>query len=117
MLGATGYAVHLAQGSYWIVLAMFAYGTVLTVPAYAVSHESAHNTFVKTKWLNTIISWITSLIYLEYPTHRFRSHMRHHNYTWINGPDNQMPYGTPLNIRRWPCQREQARTCRYTSEF
>ncbi len=96
---------------------MFAYGTVLTVPAYAVSHESAHNTFVKTKWLNTIISWITSLIYLEYPTHRFRSHMRHHNYTWINGPDNQMPYGTPLNIRRWPCQREQARTCRYTSEF
>lgn len=85
MLCTTGYIVHLAQGSYWVILAVFSYGTVMTVPAYAVSYESANKTFVKTKWLNTVISWVRSLIYLEDPTHRFRSHRRHHNYTWING--------------------------------
>ncbi len=101
LLGTTGYAIYLTQGSYWIILAVFAYGAVLTVPAYAVSHESAHSTFVKTKWLNAAIYWISSLIYLEDPAHRFRSHMRHHNYTWINGIDTQMPFKTPLNIQRW----------------
>ena len=101
MLSVTGIGVHMSQDSYWIIAAIFAYGTVLTVPAYAVSHESAHQTFVKSKWLNTLISWVTSLIYLEDPTHRYRSHMRHHNYTWINGMDTQMPFKTPLNIGRW----------------
>lgn len=101
LLLVSGYAVFVSQDSYWIAPAVFAYGTVLTVPAYAISHESAHSTFVKTKWLNTVIYWMTSLIYLEDPTHRYRSHMRHHNYTWINGVDTQMPFKTPLNIRRW----------------
>lgn len=101
LLGATGYALYLSQGTYWMIPAIFAYGTVLTVPTYAVSHESAHGTFVKTKWLNTVIYWITSLIYFEDPTHRFRSHMRHHNHTWVNGVDTQMPFRTPLTISRW----------------
>jgi len=101
LLSGTGYALYLAQETAWIVPAIFVYGTVLTVPAYAVSHESAHGTFLKTKWLNAIVFWLTSLIYFEDPTHRFRSHMRHHNYTWINRVDTQMPFRTPLNLTRW----------------
>lgn len=101
LLGTSGYVLYQAQGTNWLVPALILYGTILTVPAYAVSHESAHGTFVKTKWLNGVIYWVTSLIYLEDPTHRFRSHMRHHNYTWVNNVDTQMPFRTPLNIRRW----------------
>lgn len=101
MLAATGYGVFTSTGTAWIYPAFLAYATVLTVPSYAVSHESAHGTFVKTKWLNRAICWIMSLIYFEDPVHRYNAHMRHHNFTWINDYDAQMPYTTPMYFRHW----------------
>ena len=101
LLTASGWLVHISSGSLWMWPAMFVYGTVMTVPAYALSHECAHGTFVKTPWLNTLVNWITALIYFEEPNHRFVAHMRHHNYTWINGMDAQMPYATPMTFRGW----------------
>ena len=55
LLGLCAYGVHLSIGTYWIIPAMIVYATVLREPSYAISHESAHGTYVKTKWLNTVI--------------------------------------------------------------
>lgn len=93
--------VAATEGSPWQWAAMFVLGTFLTVPAYALSHECAHGTFLKTPWMNTAVGWFTSLIYFEEPAHRFAAHMRHHNFTWLNGLDAQMPYGTPLTLVGW----------------
>lgn len=99
--GAAVWAVGASAGSPWQWFWMFVLGTVITVPAYALSHECAHGTFLKTRWLNTIVNWFTSLIYFEEPNHRFAAHMRHHNFTWLNGLDAQMPYTTPLTLWGW----------------
>ena len=37
MPGASGALVHLSVGSLWIIPAMIVHGTILTVPAYAIS--------------------------------------------------------------------------------
>lgn len=97
----TGYGVHLAWGTWWIVPAMLAYGSILTVSSYALSHECAHGTAFRSRWLNEFLFWISSLIYFEEPYHRRYSHTRHHTYTWINGKDAQMPFGTPLTFKGW----------------
>ncbi len=49
MLGATGYLLHLSLGTWWVVPTMIAHGTVLTVPTYALSHETAHGTALRTR--------------------------------------------------------------------
>lgn len=101
MLIVTGYGVHLSLHSWWLIPAMLAYGTVLTVPAYALSHECAHGTAFRTRWLNEMLFWLSSLLYYEEPFHRRYSHARHHTYTWIEGKDSQMPYRLPLTFKGW----------------
>ena len=64
---ATGYLVYLSLDSWWVWPAMFIYGTVMGLPAYSMSHESAHGTAFRTRWLNEILFWVTSLIYFEEP--------------------------------------------------
>ena len=97
----TGYGVYLSMGSAWLWPAMFVYGTVLSLPAYAMSHESAHGTAFRTRWLNELVFWVTSLIYLEEPLHRRYTHTNHHTYTWHVGKDSQMPFDIPVTLRVW----------------
>jgi fatty acid desaturase len=101
MLVATGSAVYLTLASWWVVPAMIAYGTVLTLPSYALSHECAHGTAFRSRWLNEALFWLASLIYFEEPYHRRYSHTRHHSYTWIRGRDSQMPFATPMTFSGW----------------
>jgi len=98
---ATGYLVHLSLGSPWLWPALFVYGTVISLPGYAMSHESAHGTAFRTRWLNELVFWITSLIYLEEPLHRRYTHTNHHTYTWHVDKDSQMPFDTPVTLRVW----------------
>ncbi len=42
LLALTGTAIWYSMGSAWIWLAMFVHGIVLSVPTYALSHETAH---------------------------------------------------------------------------
>ena len=100
-LVATGYLVQLSMGSLWLWPAMFVYGTVISLPGYAMSHESAHGTAFRTRWLNELVFWITSLIYMEEPLHRRYTHTNHHTYTWHVGKDSQMPFDTPVTLRVW----------------
>jgi fatty acid desaturase len=97
----TGYLVHLSMGSPWLWPALFIYGTVISLPGYAMSHESAHGTAFRTRWLNELVFWITSLIYMEEPLHRRYTHTNHHTYTWHVDKDSQMPFDTPVTLRVW----------------
>lgn len=101
MLAGLGTLVWVSLGTVWAWPAMFAYGVVLTVPAYSMSHETAHGTAFRTRWLNETVLWVTSLIYLEEPLHRRFTHTNHHTYTWHVGRDSQMPFDTPMDFKGW----------------
>lgn len=97
----TGGLIALSLGTFWVWPAMALYGIFLTVPAYALSHETAHGTAFKSRWLNESILWLTSLIYMEEPLHRRYTHTNHHTFTWWVGKDSQMPFDTPMAFGGW----------------
>ena len=101
MLGLTGFFIWLSLGTYWVWLAMFIYGVVLTVPAYSLSHETAHGTAFRTSWLNETVFWFSSILYLEEPLHRRYTHTNHHTHTWHVNIDSQMPFDTPMSLGGW----------------
>ena len=101
LLLVTGYLLYLSEGSAWFIPMLFIYGGAIAVPAYALSHECAHGTAFRTRWINETLFWISSLIYYEEPYYRRYAHARHHTYTWINGLDAQMPFATPMTFRGW----------------
>ncbi len=98
---ATGYLVWLSLGTWWVWPAMVVYGTFLCVPTYAISHETAHGTAFRSRWLNEAVLWVTSLIYFEEPLHRRYTHTNHHTHTWHVGLDSQMPFDTPMDFKGW----------------
>lgn len=97
----SGCLIYLSSNSPWIWLAMFFHGVILSVPGYSLSHETAHGTAFKTRWLNEAVNWVSSLIYMEEPLHRRYSHTNHHTYTWHIGRDVQMPFDTPMAFGGW----------------
>lgn len=101
LLLLSGYLLLLSEGSVWFVLMLIVHGTVIAVPAYALSHECAHGTAFRTRWINEVLFWISSVIYYEEPYYRRYAHASHHTYTWLNGLDAQMPFETPMTFRGW----------------
>lgn len=101
MMVVTGIGVHFAWGTGWIILAMPVYATVLCVPIYSLSHETAHGTAFKSRWLNETVFYLSAFLYGEEPYHRRYSHTRHHTYTWQVGFDSQMPFDTPMTFYGW----------------
>tara|TARA_B110000263_G_scaffold195519_1_gene173940 strand:+ start:45 stop:1073 length:1029 start_codon:yes stop_codon:yes gene_type:complete len=100
-LTLTGMLVWLALGSGWIWPAMAIHGGLLTLPTYALSHETAHGTAYRTRWLNEAILWFSSILYMEEPLHRRYTHTNHHTYTWHQHLDSQMPFDLPMTFRIW----------------
>ena len=98
---ATGGLVWLSLGTAWLWPAMVVHGVLLTVPAYALSHETVHGTAFRSRWLNETVLWITSLVYMEEPLHRRYTHTNHHTFTWHVGKDSQMPFDTPMTLGGW----------------
>jgi fatty acid desaturase len=101
LLGFSGYLYSLSIGNNWLIPMMVVYGSIIALPAYALSHECAHGTAFRSRWLNEILFWVSSLVYFEEPYYRRYSHARHHTYTWINQLDAQMPFNTPMTFRGW----------------
>lgn len=97
----SGSAVWLSLGSLWLWPAMLLHGTLMTLPAYAMSHEAAHGTAFRSRWLNETVFWLTSLLYMEEPLHRRYTHTNHHTFTWHVGKDSQMPFDTPMDLKGW----------------
>ncbi len=101
LLVVTGYLLHLSLGTWWVVPATIVYGTVLTLPAYSVSHETSHGTAFRARWLNETVLYLSSMIYFEEPYHRRYAHTSHHTYTMHVGKDGQMPFDLPMSISEW----------------
>jgi fatty acid desaturase len=97
---ATASLVVISRHSWWMLPAMTLYGGVLSF-AYAASHECAHGTAFKSRWLNETVFWITSLIFIEEPLYRRYSHAGHHTNTWFNRVDPQKPYGNPMTVLQY----------------
>ena len=93
--------VYLSATSPWQWLAIIVLGTVITVPAYALSHEAAHGTVFRSRRANKLLFWFTSFIYMEEPLHRYHTHTNHHAYTWHTNIDSQMPFATPMAFWGW----------------
>jgi fatty acid desaturase len=100
LLGVTGAAIHFTRGTWWVVPAVVVYGVVLGF-AYAPSHECAHGTAFRTRWLNEAVMWLSSFIWGESPTHRRFAHSHHHSYTWHWKVDAQMGYSNPVRFRTY----------------
>ncbi|WP_420547506.1 fatty acid desaturase [Curvivirga sp.] len=97
----TGLPIWYLMDTVYVWPAMFIYGVFLTVPSYAMSHETAHGTAFKSRWLNETVLWITSILYMEEPLHRRYTHTNHHTFTWFVGKDSQMPFDTPMGFGGW----------------
>ncbi|MFI4866135.1 MAG: fatty acid desaturase [Steroidobacterales bacterium] len=97
LCGATGFLVVATLHSWWLIPAMFVHGCALSF-SYAASHECAHGTAFRTRWLNEAVFWLTSLVFIEEPLYRRYSHAGHHTYTWFNALDPQKPYGIPMTL-------------------
>jgi fatty acid desaturase len=100
LLVATALAIHFSRGTWWVVPAVVVYGLVLGF-AYAPSHECAHGTAFRTRWLNEAVMWLSSFIWGESPTHRRFAHSHHHSYTWHWRVDAQMGYTNPVPLRTY----------------
>lgn len=100
LLVITGAGIHFSYGSWWLVPAVIVYGFVLGF-AYAPSHECAHGTAFRTRWLNETVLWISSFIWGESPTHRRYAHAHHHTHTWHWKVDAQMGYRNPVSLRTY----------------
>lgn len=97
----TGALVYLTLGTFWMWPAMFMHGIFLCVPTYSMSHETAHGTAFRTRWLNETVLWMSSLIYMEEPLHRRYTHTSHHTFTWWAEKDAQFPFDTPMGLKGW----------------
>ncbi len=82
-------------------MAQLLYGTILVVPVCAMSHETAHGTAFRTRWLNDAVCWITSLVYLQEPLHRRYTHTQHHTYTWNTEKDAQLAGHLTMDFPGW----------------
>lgn len=99
--GLAASLVYVSAAGQWQWLALLVLGTVITVPAYALSHEAAHGTVFRTRRANKLLFWFTSFIYMEEPLHRYHTHTNHHAYTWHTNIDSQMPFATPMGFWGW----------------
>lgn len=112
-IGAGALAIYLTYGTFWMVLAMWAHGTVLAC-LFAPMHECSHGTAFRTRWLNEAAYWLVSLVYISQPTwYRYR-HAVHHTYTQIQGKDPAMVLPGPTT---WQHYFEQLLGWRFWTTF
>ena len=55
------------------------FGRIFDCARYSFSHECAHGTAFRTRWINEAVLWFTSLIYME-ALHRRYTHTNHHTH-------------------------------------
>jgi fatty acid desaturase len=113
-----GYLAYLSWGTWWSILAFFAYGTFYASPGDSRWHECGHGTAFKTQWMNDVVYQIASFMVLRSATPWRWSHARHHTDTIIVGRDPEILterppiwkiivmqifhlYGGPIEIKRF----------------
>ena len=89
LLCATGALLWMSLGAWWVVVAAFVHGTVIS-HLFAPYHEAIHGTPFASRPLNTALAWITGLILMLPPTAFRYEHADHHTYTQDVARDPQM---------------------------
>ena len=97
----TSSLIMICNNTIWIWPAMLAHGILLCVTTYSMSHETAHGTAFRSRWLNEAVLWASSFIYMEEPLHRRYTHTSHHTFTWWADKDPQFPFDTPMDFKGW----------------
>ncbi|MCP1838650.1 fatty acid desaturase [Bradyrhizobium sp. USDA 4524] len=96
-----GWLYYLSWGTRWVIPTIILFGGTLSLFAYSASHECAHGTAFKTRWLNEVVFWFSSLIYGQEPMYRRYSHAEHHTYTWFWEKDAQMSFTVRQKVDLW----------------
>ena len=100
LLVLAGIAVHLSQGSRWMILVLPFYGTVM-VFLFAPLHETIHYTAFERKWLNNAVAATIGFL-LVLPCRYFRAfHYGHHRYTQDPERDPEMLGKKPQTVVQW----------------
>ncbi|MEX0694307.1 MAG: fatty acid desaturase [Rhodospirillales bacterium] len=97
---ASGGLIYLAQGTLWIIPAMFVHGAIIAF-LFAPMHETSHGTAFRTRWLNELVFRIVSLIYISPPMFFRYFHAAHHTYTQIPGKDPDVVMLSPGSWTRY----------------
>ncbi len=97
LLGATGAAAWASYGTWWMIPAFLAYGTLYS-SSDARSHELNHGTVFKSKRLNTFWFHVTSFMTLREGYLWRYSHTRHHTHTIVVGADPEIQVSRPADL-------------------
>jgi len=91
-IGFYGWFYYLSWGTWFVVPTVILFGGTMSLFVYSLSHECAHGTAFKTRWLNEAMFWFSSMLFGQEPLYRRYSHAVHHTYTWFWEKDAQMPF-------------------------
>lgn len=97
LLVVSGYAVVATWGSWWILPALFVYGTIYS-SSDARWHECGHGTPFRTRWLNEVWYQISSFMTIREAVLWRWSHARHHTHTIIVGLDPEITVQRPADL-------------------
>ena len=98
-LAASGYLAYKAVGSFWVFPAFFLYGTIYS-SCDARWHECAHGTPFRTRWLNEVFYFLSSIMNMKEGIYMRWSHTRHHTETIMVGLDPEIQVMRPANLSR-----------------
>ena len=77
----SSYFCILSWGTWWTPLSFFIYGNIFYSKVISIQHETNHETYFKSRWLNKVFYNLTSLLG-GFEAVRWKwSHFHHHSYT------------------------------------
>lgn len=100
LLAGSGAAAALTWGSWWSVPALFVYGTLYGSASDSRWHECGHATAFRSRWPNTVVYHLASLMDMREPVSWRWSHVRHHDDTIIVGRDKEIAVKRPTPLWR-----------------
>ena len=119
ILVISGYFCFVTWGTWWVILSLFIYGNIFYSKAISIQHETNHETFFKSRWLNKLFYTISSLMGGFEQVRWKWSHFHHHSYTISTREENYdyennsprptepirflinfLPFGSLLNIQK-----------------
>jgi fatty acid desaturase len=96
----TGYLVSTSRATGWWLFALVVHGFVL-VFLFAPLHETVHRTPFRSRWMNTVVSWISGVLLVLPPAYFRAFHFAHHRHTQDPDRDPELTCPKPTSWRSW----------------
>lgn len=94
LLIGLGVLAYFSIGTWWMIPAFFAYGTVYCFINHMM-HETLHRTVYKTKWPNIFLHWIGCFLQGQEAVANRWSHLKHHKVTYLGEIDPEVEIHRP----------------------